>query len=171
MADSPKIARLILLPAEKYINEIIRFYGSRSAHLVIAYNADSFTPSKTYPVPLISYAGVGAETAREFSFPEKIAAHPLGTQWRVYAKAAAAFPEIEQWVIHDYDVLCKPTDRDLCEKVPAGHYGTLGLPIPRYRPGINAAAWRKKTWPYTHMPYENLWHARDTITQRTDAHL
>jgi hypothetical protein len=34
------VGRVILTPTEKNIDDLIRFYNSRSSHLVIAYNED-----------------------------------------------------------------------------------------------------------------------------------
>jgi len=162
------IGRLILVPAEIMLPGLIDYYKHRSDFLVIGYNKDNFSPSRSYPVPLIPYRGVGREIAVKYGFGEGAAGHPLGTVWRRASTLDQTFPEIQFWIIHDYDVVCKPHDREIADVVPENCYGMIGLPIPRYKPAIDETAFESSTFPFTHQTYRTLWHAADEMTARND---
>lgn len=68
--------------------------------------------------------------------------HPLwkldGRQFRVWLKAVRAFPRIEGWVIHDYDLAAKPTDAEIFSHLGEDEYAMIGQPFPVWREGMKS---------------------------------
>ena len=159
-----KIGRLILTHREDLILSIRDFYlKNRSEFLVIAYNQNSVRPEKfieTENFKLLPYFGKGLNGSI------------AGKQYYIWAQGAKAFPQIDAWVMHDYDVLCKPTDAEIFAHIPVGHYAGLGMPFYMWQEGISQPT-TKDIYPFWyHYVSENVqpeityFHIKDFLLKR-----
>lgn len=103
------------------------YLGDKTDFLVIGYNdayidPKKFTQSKNFK--MLPYKGTDKQ------------GNLAVVQWRVWPALASQFPEIDFWVVHDYDVICKPTDRSIASHVEPNQYAMLGKPIPLWQPGM-----------------------------------
>ena len=103
MTKEMKLGRLILTHRKDYIDKLKTFYldGGRTDFLVIAHNKKTVDTShfKTDArFHLVPYCGRGPMCS------------VMGHQFRVWVDVARQFPEIEGWVVHDYD-FCVPRAR------------------------------------------------------------
>lgn len=160
------IARLILVPRQDVLDRVVDLYSSRTSFLILGYNEETFTPRAPSDVGLVPYRGVSAELVKRWDFPTAWVGHPLGTTWKTWISAGRMFPDVERWVIHDYDLICRPRDEDLVGHVPTDSYGMIGTPVPRYKPGIDASRFANRTYPFVHSRYERLWYGEDELNTR-----
>jgi hypothetical protein len=117
-----KLARAILTHRQDLIPHIKRYYleSGKTDFLIIAYNQLSVDPKKfeqTENFKLFPYLGKGSSGSI------------VGQMFLVWADLAKNFPEVEKWIIHDYDVIVKPTDEELAAKVGENEYGMVGTPF------------------------------------------
>jgi hypothetical protein len=124
-----KLGRIITCYREDLILQIKDFYlgGNRTDFLVVAYNEEHVDPSKfsqTENFKLVPYRGRDANGGF------------IIVQWKTWPKTAAMFPEIGFWVLHDYDVLCKPSDSDIQSHIKENEYAMLGSPIILWQEGM-----------------------------------
>lgn len=155
-----KIARLILTFREDLIPTLRDFYlgGNRTDFLVIAYNsslvnADKFKTNDKFK--LVPYTA-----------PERNKLSISGLQYKVWVEVAKKFPEVEGWVIHDYDFCCKPKDSDLFSHIKEDEYGMIGRAFPVWKEGMGETAIDTYPFPQSH----RYWHVTDNPTdQEVDA--
>jgi hypothetical protein len=116
-----KIGRLILTHRQDLILPLKNFYlPSKTEFLVLAYNQITVKPDcfeQTKNFKLMPYLGKGAGGSI------------LGQQFLVWADAAKNYPEIDFWIVQDYDILCMPTDIVIASHVGRGQYGMIGNPF------------------------------------------
>lgn len=128
-----KLGRLILTHRKDYIDKLKRFYldGGRTAFLVVAYNQKTVDPSKfatTDAFRLIPYCGRG----ERFGQPCGVS----GQQFRVWVDVVRKFPEIEGWVIHDYDFACRVSDEAIFSHIGPDEYAMIGKAFPIWQKGM-----------------------------------
>ena len=130
--DSMKIGRLILTYREDLINTLHDFYlGKRTNFLVIAYNRATVNPDKfeqSENFKLVPYYGSGGK----YGQPGGIG----GQQYHVWVDVVKKFPEIDGWVIHDYDFIAKPSDADIFSHIAPNEYAMAGTAFPVLLPGM-----------------------------------
>jgi len=164
-----KHGRIITTHRQDLILAIKDFYlGSKTQFLVIAYNQDLVDPSKFIE-------------SENFKLVPYNAKRPDGRlsirQWKVWPMAAALFPEIDFWVVHDYDVLCKPGDLDIASHVKPDEYGMVGKPIPLWQEGMpetnldnlpfpsNYRFWKKKLKTFPSQDIAEIEHFESVLKQ------
>lgn len=159
-----KIGRLILTFREDLILRLRDFYvgGDRTDLLVIAYNAGMVDPHKfktDEKFKLIPY-----QTPQRSSSIS-------GLQYKIWIDVAKKFPQIEGWVIHDYDFYCKPKDSDLFSHIKEDEYGMIGKAFPIWQEGMGETSIDTYPFPQSH----KYWHKTnnpidkevDTVLMRT----
>ena len=128
-----KLGRLILTHRKDYIEKLKRFYldGGRTDFLVIAPNQKTADPSKfvtTDTFHLVPYCGRG----ERFGQPCGVS----GQQFRVWVDVVKRFPEIEGWVVHDYDFACRVSDKEIMSHVKPNEYAMIGKAFPVWQEGM-----------------------------------
>lgn len=149
-----KLGRLILTHREDLINQLRDFYlvGERTDFLVIAYDATKKIDTKKFSQ---------SDTFRiiPFSYPEQKENPTMsGRQWRVWIEIAKKFPEIDSWVIHDYDFVTKPSDKEILSHLAPNDYGMIGAAFPVWKPGMANANIDTYPFPQSH----RYWHKTPT---------
>lgn len=124
-----KLGRLILTYRQDLIPALKEFYlnSGRSDFLVIAYNSELVDPKgfkETSDFKLEPYVGRGA------------GGNISGQQFLVWAEVAKKYPKIEGWVIHDYDLLAKPTDAEIFKKLKNHSYASIGKRFANWQTGM-----------------------------------
>jgi len=124
-----KLGRLILTHRQELILPIKDFYltGGRTNFLVIAYNRLSVDATKFKEADnfkLMPYFG------------KELGGSAGGHQYFVWKEVAKSFPHIDAWVIHDYDLQAKPTDREIFSHLNPNEYGCIGMPFPIWQEGM-----------------------------------
>ena len=116
-----RLGRLILTHRQDLISSIKEFYlPSKTNFLVVGYNkksvnANLFQENENFKMH--GYQGNGPSGSL------------AGRQYVAWAEVARKYPEIDIWVMHDYDVLCKPTDAEMTKYLESGQYGVVGQPF------------------------------------------
>jgi hypothetical protein len=157
-----KLGRIILTFREDLIPVLKEYYldGGRTDFLVIAYNPFEVDPSKFKE----------ASNFRLTPYYEKVETRVEktvdGQQFRVWVKAAKEFPNIEGWVIHDYDLACKPDDKTVFSHVQGGEYGIIGKTIPVWQDGMKEE--KLDMFPFT-VEQKKFHKAEDFISQSVDS--
>ena len=155
-----KIARLILTFREDLIPTLREFYvgGGRTDLLVIAYNsslvnAEKFkTDDKFKLVPYVA--------------PKRNSLSISGLQYKVWVDIAKKFPQVEGWVIHDYDFYCNPSDHEIFSHIHEDEYGMIGTAFPIWKEGMEEVSIDTYPFPQSH----RYWHVTDNpIDQEVDA--
>ncbi len=124
-----KLARLIITFREDLIEELRRFYldEKRTAFLVLACNKESIDISKFKEKDnfhLVYYFGPGPRGSIS------------GLQYHVWLDVLKQFAGFDGWVIHDYDLVCQPTDQEIFSRLKADEYGMIGRAFPVWQPGM-----------------------------------
>jgi hypothetical protein len=156
-----KTGRLILTFREDIIPPLKKFYsdGNRTDFLVIAYNWATVSPSKF-------------ETSDRFSLvpyhPPKGTPSISGLQYKVWVDVAKQFPDVDTWIIQDYDFYCRPTDAEIFAHVGEKEYGMVGKAFPVWQKGMKDIAVDNYPFPEAH----KNWHqpnAGSAIDDEVDA--
>lgn len=141
---------MILTHRKDLIDQIRQHYlGKFSDFLVIAYNSSTvdvsdFTESENFK--LVPYYGNGEKIGK----PGNLAAR----QWAVWPEVSKLYPEIETWIIHDYDLLCRVADSDLASRVGADEFGIIGKPFKMWQPGMSDG--NLDIYPFLNIEYKKL---------------
>lgn len=125
-----KLGRLILTYREDLIEPMRRFYlgEGRTKFLVIACNKKFVSPGvfkELENFKLVPYEGAGP------------GGNVPGFQHRVWLDVVKRFPETEAWVIHDYDLVARPSDQDVFGRIKEGEYAMIGRPFPVWQKGMS----------------------------------
>ncbi|RJQ29485.1 hypothetical protein C4571_01415 [Candidatus Parcubacteria bacterium] len=128
-----RLGRLVLTHREKYIEKLKKFYldAKRTEFLVVAYNQKTVDVSRftsTDSFKLVPYcAGAEGECSA------------TGRQYRVWLSHIKQFPEIEGWVVHDYDLVCRVPDREIFSRIKPDEYAMIGKAFPVRQEGMKDA--------------------------------
>ncbi len=156
-----KFGRLILTFREDMIPRLKEYYldSGRTDFLVVAYNSHTVDPSKFQEgskFKMVPYFRSGYQLESK---------HVSGQQFRVWYNVAKEFPEIEGWVIHDYDLVCKPKDVEIFSTLSENEYASIGNPIPVWQEGMIES--EIDTYPFEQKQMN--WHkATDAISKSAD---
>src|SRR6185436_2055653 len=151
-----KIGRIILTHRQDLIPDLKKFYlPSRTDFLVIAYDENAIKNPEQF--------------AQEDNF--KLVPYPTdpivkldGLQFRVWVNVIKKFPQIEAWVVHDYDLIARPSDKEIFSRVGEKEYGMVGSPFPVWVPGIKQ---RFDTYPFPQG--DRYWCTRPGMRERFTA--
>ena len=99
--------------------------------LVIAHNKKTvntahFTTDARFH--LVPYCGRG----ERFGQPCSV----MGQQFRVWVDVVRQFPEIEGWVVHDYDFACRVSDKEIFTHIKPNEYAMIGKAFPLWEKGM-----------------------------------
>ena len=122
-----KIGRGILTHRQDMVPVLRDFYKDKTDFLVVAYNSHSVAPAEftqTDRFKLFPYFGKGK------------AGNVAGQQYLVWKDIAKQYPDIDAWVMHDYDVLVRPSDGAIFSHISEGMYATIGLPFAIWQKGM-----------------------------------
>lgn len=138
-----KLARLIITFREDLIDELRRFYldCGRTDFLVLACNRESVDISRLKESDnfrLVPYAGPGPKGSIS------------GLQYHVWLEVIKKFPGFGGWVIHDYDLVCKPSDEEIFSKLKSDEYAMIGRTFPVWQKGMKPAAVDTYPFPQGH---------------------
>lgn len=123
-----RIGRLILTHREDLIPNLKDFYlPERTNFLVVAYDKSAVNPSKFMEGE--NFRLVPYDVHPEFKLN--------GQQFRVWINVVKMFPQIEAWVVHDYDMIVKPSDKEIMSHIGEKQYGMIGTSFPVWVEGIN----------------------------------
>lgn len=119
-----KLGRLILTDREDLIDQLKDFYaGTRTDFLVIVYNRETIDPSKF-------------RTNDTFKLMPGERGNISDKQHKVWVEVAKHFPDIEAWVTHDYDFVCRPSDADIFRHIASDQYAMIGKAFPIWQEGM-----------------------------------
>ncbi len=156
-----KFGRLILTHREDLINQLKDFYlgGKRTEFLVIACDATKvdtkkFSQNDTFHIV-------------PFLFPGMDGATMTGRQWRVWIEIAKNFPEIDSWVIHDYDFVAKPNDSEILSHLAPNEYAMIGAAFPVWRKGMGYTKIDTYPFPQSHRYWHQNLTLDDTLVNNT----
>lgn len=122
-----RLGRLILTHREDLILTLKNFYlPSRTDFLVIAYDRLNVNPAKFEEGN--NFRLVPYETDPKLKLN--------GQQFRVWTNVVRMFPEIEGWVVHDYDMIAKPNDQEIFQHLGEKNYGMIGTSFPVWVEGM-----------------------------------
>jgi hypothetical protein len=140
-----KTGRLILTSREDLIETFKNFYlGKRTDFLVVAYDQNKVNISKFkednrfHFIPFISPKGGDI----------------FGQQYRVWIDVVRKFRDVDSWVIHNYDFLCKPCDKEIISNIKDAEYAMIGTAFPVWKEGMRDAHIDTYPFPQSH----EFWH-------------
>lgn len=136
-----KLGRLILAHREGTIEQLRDFYleQGRTEFLVIAYNRETVDPRKFQESENFHFIPYRAFDGQVSIF---------GDRHRVWIDAVKKFPDIDSWIVHDDDFICRPHDEDIFSHVGPNEYGMIGKAFPVWQEGMKKEGEDFDTYPF-----------------------
>ncbi len=124
-----KLGRVVLTYRPDLIPALKEFYlgQGRTEFLVIAYNKQLVNPEEFKQednFKLEPYLG------------EKSGGNITGQQFFAWLAVVKNYPNIDAWVMHDYDLLVRPSDKEIFKHISKGGYASLGKPFANWQEGM-----------------------------------
>lgn len=154
-----KRGRCILTHREDLVPALRDFYlaSGRTRFLVFAVNP--------HTVDMKKMAAMERDNLRftAFAFPRPDRTVSMRSRnWRVWVEVAKQFPEIDEWVLHDYDVVVRPGDDDIFSHVKPDEYAMIGTAFPVWQKGMTGAPLDTYPFPQGH----HYWFQTDNSDDR-----